>query len=226
MKKINVLWSILDSVFLLIFNAFYFILSGPNKLMSHWVFYGFVHFAYIMLIFTPLLIRKGKGSAVFGFSLYYISSLYFIIELLIGIVFLYLSITNIKIIFLTQLLIASIYLIIFISHLIANEHTSDAIESRQKNIDFVKKYSSEINSIMNHCNDITDKKNIEKIYDALYTSPVRSNVQVIEVENDIINYINDLRNAVYSNKREAMINIVNELLNMVDERNRILKTNN
>jgi signal transduction histidine kinase len=223
MKKTRVLWVILDSVVLLVFNAFYFILGGPNKLMSDWISYGFIHFAYIMLIFTPLLIQKGRNHAVFGFSLYYIASFYFIIELLTGIIFLHLSIANIKIIFLVQLLVAGIYLIMFISHLIANKHTSETIESRQKNIDFVKKYSSEINNIINHCSDVTDKKSIEKIYDALYTSPVRSHEQVTEIENTIINYINELRAMLYSNKPVAMDSIVNELLNTIDERNRILK---
>jgi len=66
MVKKTVLWIILDLIFLAIFNAMFFILGGREHNVSVWLSYAFIHFAYLMLILTPILIRKGKSAVVFG----------------------------------------------------------------------------------------------------------------------------------------------------------------
>ena len=87
MNKKNVLWILLDLVFLVVFNVVFFVASGTQHPASVWISYGFIHFAYIMLLVTPFLIRKSSSAAVFGFSLYSISSTYFFVAFIAGIVF-------------------------------------------------------------------------------------------------------------------------------------------
>ena len=87
MNKKSVLWILLDLVFLIVFNIVFFVMGGAQHPASVWISYGFIHFAYIMLVVTPFLIRKSSSAAVFGFSLYSISSAYFFAAFIVGVIF-------------------------------------------------------------------------------------------------------------------------------------------
>ena len=134
MKKINILWIILDLVFLVIFNVLFFVLGGAEHNVSVWVSYGFVHFAYFMLLLTPALIHKGKSAAVFGFSLYSISAAYFLVELVTGTVFILVSPDDYVAALLVQFCFAGLYGVVLVSQIIANVHTAYAEERRQYHI--------------------------------------------------------------------------------------------
>ena len=139
MKKSNGLWIMLYLIFLIIFNAVFFIAGGSEHPASVWVSYGFIHFSYLMLVVTPFLVRKETSAAVFGFSLYTISSVYFFVELVTGIIFILISSESYKAALLVQLVIAGLYAACLISNMIANEHTADSQEKRQHQIDYIKK---------------------------------------------------------------------------------------
>ena len=55
------LWMMMDLIFIIIFNAMFFILGGTDHSVSVWISYGFIHFAYLMLIVTPFFMRRGKS---------------------------------------------------------------------------------------------------------------------------------------------------------------------
>ena len=62
MRKKNVLWILLDLVFLIVFNVVFFVAGGTDHPASVWISYGFIHFSYIMLLITPILIRKSVNT--------------------------------------------------------------------------------------------------------------------------------------------------------------------
>ena len=68
MSKKGILWILLDLIFLAVFNAIFFVAIETKQPASVWIAYGFIHFAYLMVIATPLLIRKSSSASVFGFS--------------------------------------------------------------------------------------------------------------------------------------------------------------
>ena len=87
MGKKNILWIFLDLVFLVVFNMVFFIAGGIYHPASVWISYGFIHFAYMMLLATSFFIRKSSNAVIFRFSLYAISSMYFFVAFIVGIVF-------------------------------------------------------------------------------------------------------------------------------------------
>ena len=121
MNKKNFLWVILDLIFLVIFNVVFFVISGTEHPASVWISYGFIHLAYIMLLITPKLIRKSSSSSVFGFSLYSISSTYFLVEFIIGVIFIFAKPESYKVSLVVQIITFGIYAAMIISHIIANE---------------------------------------------------------------------------------------------------------
>jgi hypothetical protein len=223
MKKINRLWVILDIILLILFTAFFFILGGTVHPIAIWISYGFIHFAYSMLLLTPFLIRQGKRSSVFGFSLYSISGLYFLVELIIGSVFIIQSHLDPKITLLVQLCLAGIYGIILISNLVANENTANAEEARQDQIDFIKDCSANIKLLLNETTDISTRKKIEKLYDTLNASPVKSHKEVDQIEARILIVINELSDAVHSINIDSPSKLAEDIISLINERNMKLK---
>lgn len=179
-----------------------------------------------MLLITSVLIRKGKSEAVFGFSLYMVSSVYFLVELVVGVVFILINPDSYKAALLVQLCIAGLYGIFLISSMIANESTANAEQNRAYEIDYVKKASSELKRLLDSVDDKEVKKKIEKVYDELYSSPVKSHPDLAQTESQILMSINDLESAVSSGNKDRIISLADTLLIAVNERNRQLKTLN
>lgn len=223
MKKNNVLWVILDLIFLIIFNAVFFVAGGTNHNASVWISYGFIHFAYFMLLITPMLIRKGKSAVIFGFSLYSVSSIYFFAELLTGVIFILFSPENYKAALLVQLVIAGFYGIALIVNMLANEHTAEAEEKRQYEISYVKDASVRLKGLIESVSDKEAKKKIERVYDAVYSSPVKSHPNLAQMENRILESINELEDIISTENKESIISLSNSLLAAVNERNMRLK---
>ena len=124
---------------------------------------------------------------------------------------------------LVQLVVAGIYAIAIISNMIADESTAVAEEKRSHQIDFVKKASAQLKSLLDSISEKEVKKKVEKVYDTLYSSPVKSHPNLAQTETCILMSINELGCAVSEGRKERIVSLANTLLVAVNERNRQLK---
>ena len=226
MTKINVLSTILNLIFLIIFNAVFFLVGGTDHNTSVWISYGFIHFAYIMVLLTPKLTRSGKSSAVFGFAISSISSAYFVVQLVIGVIFILIGPESINAALLTQLCLAGVYGIVLLINLIANEHTANAEEARQPQIAYVKEASARVKTLMNDISDKEALRSVEKVYDALYSSPVKTHPNLANMEERILISIDALAQTAATSSSEIIISQAKSLLAAVNERNLRLQSFN
>lgn len=224
MKKTNVLWFFMDLVFLVIFNTIFFVVGGNEHSASVWISYAFIHFAYIMILATPLLIRKSSSSEIFGFSLYSISSVYFFLEFVVGLVFIFIGSESYKAALLTQIVIAGIYAILLLANMIANEHTADNIERHEEEIIFIKECSSRVKLLLGKLSDKKVNKELENLYDLLHSSPAKSINSVKNIEIDVSNRIDELEVLIRMKDAENVIDICKNIISLVEERNSILKS--
>lgn len=224
MDKKSVLWLLLDLVFLAVFNTVFFVAGGTEHVASVWISYGFIHFAYLMVLVTPFLIRKSSCVAVFGFSLYSISSTYFLLEFVVGLVFIFLQSESYKASLIVQVIVAGLYAVLLLSHLIANEHTADRVERHEEEVAYIKTASSRVKVLMGKLNDRKANKEIEKVYDALHASPTKTASQVRSIENDVMNQIAELEEAVSDQNTAIVIATAGKILSLLEERNRKIKT--
>ncbi|MDR2590240.1 MAG: hypothetical protein LBC71_04545 [Oscillospiraceae bacterium] len=225
MKKV-ILWIILNSIFLAIFNTFFFLLGGSEHNVSVWISYGFIHFAYFMLVITPFITRKSKRTAVLGLSIYSISVGYFIIQLVIGVILILIAPEDYKATLLIQLTIAGLYGTILVLTLIANEHTANAEKIRQYEIAYVKDASAKLKSVLDNIKEKDIKKKVEKVYDAIYSSPVKSHPSLAQLENSILNSIDELKDALFEKNNDKTTSLSETLLSAINERNQRLKNLN
>lgn len=226
MNKKNVLWLLLDLVFLVIFNVVFFVLGGTEHPVSVWISYGFIHFSYIMLMITPKLIRKSSSSAVFGFSLYSISSAYFLIAFIVGVIFVFVRSESYKVSLVSQVIIAGLYLIMLISHMIANEHTADSIERHEMELQYVKESSAKIKGIMGSVEDRKLKKQIEKAYDLIHGSQTKSNNAARDYELTVMDLLEVLEQNIKRNDLVAASTTLDKIIKNAEERNRRVRLGN
>jgi len=127
---------------------------------------------------------------------------------------------------LVQLSIAGLYGIILIVNLLANEHTAGNEENRQQQIEYIKNSAIKLKTLLERVSDNETKKKLEKVYDAVYSSPVKSHHSLAQIENQILQSINELEEALSSCNNDITISLANSLLSAVNERNNRLKALN
>lgn len=223
MNKKSVLWILLDLIFLAVFNTVFFVAGGTDHTASVWISYGFIHFAYLMVLVTPFLIRKSSSAAVFGFSLYSISSTYFLLEFVVGLIFVFMKSESYKASLIVQVIVAGIYAVLLLSHLIANEHTADSVEQHEEEVAYIKTASSRIKALIGKANDKKANKEIEKAYDTLHSSPSKTVATVRSIESNVMNKVAELEGAVSDQDTATIITTSGEIVALMEERNRKIR---
>ena len=223
MRKKSVLWILLDLIFLAVFNTVFFVAGGTDHTASVWISYGFIHFSYLMVLVTPFLIRKCSSAAVFGFSLYSISSNYFLIEFVVGLVFIFRKSESYKAALIVQVIMAGVYAVLLLSHLIANEHTADSVERHEEEAAYIQTAASRVKVLVGKAGDKKANREMEKAYDMLHSSPSKTTATVRSVESDVMNKIAELEGAVSDQDTAAMITIAGEIVALMEERNRKIR---
>ncbi|GHT67531.1 hypothetical protein AGMMS50239_30890 [Bacteroidia bacterium] len=226
MKRVNIYWLLLDSLFLIVFNLLFFMLgdSGDAK-TSVWISYGFIHFAYLAMLLTPLLVRRSSAEQDYGRPLYVITSAYFLTELVAGVTLILIAPETVKVTIIIQAVLAAVFIGWLLVHLIANEHTAAATVQREAELLYVKESSAILQSVLSRTTDKTAAKKVERLYDLIHSSPVKSTDNVCSLEQQIINEI-ELLNNIGQNEIEKIIATAEKLYQLAEERNRQLKTNN
>ena len=217
-NKSNFLWIALILVFLVIFNVVVF-LTTSEFTVAFWVSYGFIHFAYLMLVISCSAMPKAKNAVVLGYPMIYLSFVYFVAAFIVGLIFMLFKNASFNLAFIPQLIIAGVYAFLYISNMLANESTMGNESKEQDEIFYVKTAAAEISQIMNQPGDISLKKKLEKLYDSIRSSQVKSHPALAGIEYNIIIKIEELKEKVNSNDYTAANSIIDSLLNLLNERN-------
>lgn len=223
MKKTKIFLYLLDSVFVIIFNLYFFLLKSIEQPASVWISYTSIHLAYITFLITPFSIRKGSVSSDYGRPLFLITTSYFFLALISGVVFIILSPETYTVALLVQITIAAIFAVLLLTNQIANEHTADNIVRHEAELKYVKESSSRLDVILKQISDNAIRKKVEKAYDLIHSSQVKSSFQVRSLEQGVINEIEKLEQALKQNNFENAHLIVDMICNLANERNRQLK---
>lgn len=226
MDKKKTMWILLDLIFLVVFNAVFFIAGGANGPASTWISYAFIHLAYLMLLVSPYLIRQSSSRAVFGFSIYSISSTHFLIQLVVGVIIILTRAESYKLPLIIHIIIAGVYVAYLLSHLLANESTADAVAVHEAEVSYIKNAATKVKLLENKISDKQAKKEIERLYDLLHSSPSKTNRAVKSIESEIKSRISDLSDSVAAQSPESASRTAREICSLVEERNETLRTMN
>lgn len=213
----------MSAPFLLVFNAFFFVLGGRQHGAPVWISYAFVHFSYVALLAAPYLVPKSKSSALFGLTMGAVASGYFVIEFIVGGTFILVSPERYEAPFLTQLLLAGLFTVFFAWTAVVNDSTRAVEESSRVDTDYIKKAMSEVEAIVPNIRDREARRKVEIVFDAIASSPVKSHHSLSVLEARILSAIGTMRELAASSNWQGVMSQSDALLAMISERQRQLK---
>ena len=193
MKRSRLIWFGLDTIFIIVFMVFFFMLANIDECnTSVWISFGTILLSYIMLLCTPLFVRKGSAQSDFRRPLYVVSSTYFSISFVMGVVIILVNPENYKATMLINVALFGIYAIVLLTNLLANEYIAEQEAKREIELKYVKEASATLRTFMGCVKDYNTIKRIETAYDLIATSPANSSPSVKSLEESIIQEIADL----------------------------------
>lgn len=216
MDKKCLLWYLLDSIFIIVFNLFFFLLGGAQHCASVWFSYVMIHVAYGLVLATPYLIVRGTSSTDYGRPVYVGTVAYFFVEFLTGLVFIFVAPQSMTAPILVQITILAVFAVFILANLIANEHTAESVERHQKESEYVKQCCLKLKLLSGKATDQTVSKKIDKAYDIINASPLKSAASVADVEQSVIQKIAELEAATLD---ESASLLIDEIIKLANERN-------
>jgi hypothetical protein len=121
-----------------------------------------------------------------------------------------------------QVILAAIFVGTLIVNMLANEHTANNVERREIELKYVKQSASHVKSILQQITDKPTAKKVERLYDTIHASPVKSSPDVQMLEKEIISEINYLDQAARENNLAQVDELATKLTRLAEERNRKL----
>jgi MFS family permease len=219
MKKIHVLWLLLDTVLLALFNVFFFLLGGSGGNTSVWFSYAFILLAYVLLFLTPFITKKGKRNTIFGVTIYTISTGYFIAALAAGIVLIILKLDNWQLTAAIQAILAGLYVIVYLAMLIAGELKPQEKGATPEKSDFVKKALAALKPLPGRAKEKDVRKKLEGVCAALKASPVKSLPELRQAEDGILASVGELAAALEAGDKIKLFALAEHITTALAERN-------
>lgn len=223
MKK-KVLTSILYSVFVIAFNILFFInTDAADRTVSVWICYGFLHFAYILDLLTPIFASKGSTNLESKTRIYFLSGSYFSLELVLALIVVYFTLDNTKFVVSAQTIITAAYLYILLPSLLLDN--ADEIKTARLKAEsaFINDICSKIKYFESISQSSALKSRLYDLYNIAHSSPVMSNADAIVYEEKIIAILDEIEKYMEIKGTEYVVGKVQEIERLINRRNFLLR---
>lgn len=216
------------TVFLVVFNVVFFVLGWNQKGdagAAVWISYGFIHIAYFAVVLTVMLTaHKGKMTEL-SMPALTISITYLLAELVVSLCFILAFQNSIKGCVIVNVILLGIYLVMFLANAMVDDATTTNLENQKADRVFVKECSANLKAIMDRTTDQSTYKKIEKAYDYIHSSPIKSNSQVMECEIEVVRLIKLLDQYVDEQNEMEIDRTIQSIMRNAGERNKYLMQN-
>lgn len=220
MKTLKILTAL---IFLVLFNALFFLLGGTDQCAASWISYGFITTAYLLLLATPLFAPKTKGLDVLTASLYPRAISYFIIELIVGSILIALQLENITWPLIIQSIGLAIFLVWQLMSIMANYNTEASIRKQRMESAYVKTLAMQVRSALRIMGDNPLRNSVIRCYESLNNCSVETFPEAQDAERSLRNAVEMLCNAIDDNDNAQIESNVKRVLNAIQTRNDIIK---
>ena len=158
-------------LFVILFNVLFFVLGGGRRPASVWISYGMIHLAWLCFAASPILSGKNEH-AVSGLSIYAVSGVYFLAELVAGLIFILAAPEHAKAALLVQLALFIIYLTVLLTVLLANDHTAEQTRQRSDAAADIRSLNRRARDLADRLEDETANREIRRVCDQLSALPL------------------------------------------------------
>ncbi len=209
-------------IFLIIFNVIFFFGDIVHNNIT-WCSYWFTTFAYICLLTTPLLSR-GVNSAILSWSLWLRAGLYFITELVIAIIFMFVELESIKWPLIIQLVLLAIFIVLQLMSVLANDATKTTGLHKQRRESFSRQILiDQLQLKVSEVKDLSIKTILNRCIDTLNNTPIEDFPEAKNAGLEISNSVKKLCIIINENNVSNIKLEADKLINAVQNRNLIVK---
>lgn len=214
--------AVLWLVFLVVFNLAFFVLTGVEHPVSVWIAYAFIHVAFLLMFLVPYLANGGSSRHVYVFALGSSSAVFFLVQLVVGIVVIALAPEDYKVSLVVQVVLLGISVGILAANVAANDHTAAQVERHESEVAFIKDVSARLKPLVGRVQDRDAARLVEKTYDVVHASPSRSTPAVASIERDIVASVGQLEHAVATQDVSAIKESSQQILDAAAQRQLML----
>ena len=213
--------SILLQVILVFLNVLFFLWVETESCSTvTWISYACTMLSYVVLEIAILVPRRDNWY-VWGLSLIYIATMYFIV-VFVSSVALSLVVESITIALSVQLILALIFIVWGSLHLLANRNSARTLQEQEQKIEYVRIVGARLKSMTLTVTDVEANKELKKLYDIVWCSPIKSNSVAREYERKVILGVGDLEKAVVAESWGDVISITRGLAIDANTRNSMI----
>ena len=217
MKKTQGLYIAIGLIFIAVFNILFFTISHGSHPASVWIAFGFIHLAWLLFVLSPVL-TQGKYDTVRTMPVYRITGVYFLIELVLGIVIILFHPQKPLASIIIQLVILLIFAGYLLSFLLTNQHTSSVIEERERNSADIRLSTETVRSLLDGTDDEQANEALRRCYHLLSAVPVSSNSDVQALDERIYGITRELNGLVADKRVKEVTSLCNELQRLIRQR--------
>lgn len=223
MKKFF-LKTVIALVFIIILDGLFFLFKDisncPDSVLSALI--G-LNIAYISLFLVPICALKQNGTKVLSDTLYLIGAIYFILEFIVGITFLFWEQNSMKLPVIIQSVLFGLYIIILLGNVLANDATQKSINKQNAESDNIKAMIEQVETILYLIKDGKAYKLVTSLYEDLKVSPIRSNIDVVNIEKEISISLMQMHSLAKTEEISEVIKIAAQIKQLIAQRNFKLK---
>ena len=223
-KKISnkTLASIIPVIIFLLYTVITFVIWNDYKDSGFWLGWIFSLIATVIMVSTIYVnVKKGKEvkSILDGFSVHYITSIYFVAQLVLGLFCMILNEGPMALLIILELILHSVYIVLAVASYMGINIIS-GIESEQKQkVYFIKSIASDLSLISGKIEDEELKKKVERVAEiAKYSDPM-SDSSLSMLEATISTRVEDLKDALEAGKTEELDSLIKKIEEKLLERN-------
>lgn len=230
MKKYFKYYGICWAIVLVVFNVITFVVTNETVGLatvgsSFWVGYAFITIAFIGNLICSFLFFKeeNKGKVFLNIPIIHLAYSALIVSLIVGAVAMAVPQIPYWIGVIVDVLVLAFYAIAIVKVSAAANIVNDVEQKVKVQTFFIRSLTTDADSLMASANSDEMKAETKKVYEAIRYSDPMSNNALASIENQIQNEFNAFADAVKNNDIDLAKSSANELVILINDRNKKCK---
>ena len=222
MKVNKILFGVIEAIVFAVYNLIVFILT-PNLTATFWVAYAFTVLSFVSLACVIVFNSTNKDNVIYGFSIYAVNIAYLVLQIVAGSILIIFSAISVKITIVSEVVLLSVFLVIALCLLLGKGNGQKLDGDTKDKVLFMKLLSNDIAVLRDKTTDTTIFSRLEDLKDAIDSSDPMSHTSLALVDQKISNKIANLSDIVSANDAVKVGEAIDEIEQVLAERNRKCK---
>lgn len=191
----TILRAVLWLVPVIVYIAVFLILEVERN-ATFWTSVLLLAFAYVLLAVSFVAVPRSRVAAILAMPLVLVASIYFTVELIATTIFIYVPDISYPWVIITQLILAALFLVVFLATMSSNDVIAAQIEIQHADVSVIKSAVTRITALGRIAHDPRLAKALDGLAEEFRYSPTMRSNQIREVDAQIAGQLARLESLV------------------------------